>query len=541
MSLNPLMHLRTPEGRRAALMIGLIAAAFLVPRLLALQGLSHTWHFDFGDGPIHLEGVDKLAKLGALPQEEVERLARLGVELEKGPNHPDGVYRVAAVFSRHLGPLSIWTTQLTNGLFTLVLLLGVVGLGHAAGGLRLGLWAALLTVLCPALVGASWYFSLDYPLVAMTTFGAFLLVRTRRLTRRWACLAFALWSALGFCVKFSYAIFILPMGVAALAAGLWRPGARLRVLVHGLLVAALTQGLSMYLQGISPGQYMEVLMFHAMPDMLPNVHIVEPFSWQWFVAVPAFTAGMFPSPLIVLALPGVYLLHRRRPPAWRVLTLAMLWGSCALLTLMSHKLARYALPMCPVLCLLTAWWLIKLVPRRLQTGALAATALAYCAVLAVAHAYPPPWLWENRFDDMRIPSSHALAQLRENRVHPQCKMQPLLGAVAELSERQGPHGVFWICPMWDETFDPPRPPPYVNVATLASQVVRDRVVEDVVNLTKNTRVPPALVVVHPASMEPTRVAPCLRLQERRSVTLTCGETAFPVHLSSYRCPSSGKQ
>ena len=206
--------------------------------------------------------------------------------------------------------------------------------------------------------------------------------------------------------------------------------------------------------------------------------------------------------------------------------------------LMSHKLERYIFPLHPLFCLLTVWWVIELVPRRWQRRALVAITVAYCTVLVVAHEHPPPWIWENRYADMRIPSREALDRLRKNRFHPHCQMEPMLRAIEALSHRQGPHGVLWICPMWNE--HPPQPPPYVNVATLASQVVRDRIVKDVVNLTPQTEIPPALVVVHPKTMEPTRVAPRLRLRERRSLTLHCEGDVVPVFLSSYRYPTGDR-
>ena len=530
----------SPRYRGPLLLIGLIAAAALLPRLLALQGISHTWHFDFGDGPAHVTGLDKLVKLSKLSPEQVAHLSGLGVALETSPNRSDGIYQVASIFSRHLGPLSIWTTQLTNGLFTLVLLLGVVGIGRVIGSLRLGLWAALLTALCPALVGASWYLNLDYPLVAMTTVGVYLLLLTRGLTHRGYCALLALWSALALAIKYSYVIFLGPMGLVILVVAMWRGGARLRVLVHGVLMVVVAQGLSMYLTGITPGQYWIVLKLHTMSDMLANVDVVEPLSWQWFLAVPAFVASGFPFPLLLLAVPGVVLLHRRRPRPWGPLVLAQLWGSWVLLTIISHKLERYTFPLLPLFCLLTVWWIMELVPRRWQTGALAAISVAYLATLVAAHEHPPPWIWDNRFADMRMPSRAELDGLRKNQLHPLCKMQPLLADIQELSRMQGAGRVLWLGPMWDDTLEPPRPPPYVNVATLASQVVRDKIVVDLENITPRTPVPPALVVVHSQGMKPGSVAPCLRLTERRTRPITCVGGEITVVISSYRCdPAPG--
>lgn len=515
---------------RLALMIALLGLAFLAPRLLALHDLPFSWHFGFGDGPIHYIVVDKMAKLRQMPESERQRLERLEVTPERSALVPRGVHWLASLWAGSLGPMSIWTTQLTNGLFTLLMVLGMIGLGAEVKDLRLGLWAALLVLLCPALAGASWYLSLDYPLVAMTTCGLYLLIRTRGLTRWPFCLALALWSVLGLSVKMSYGLFLVLPGIVALIQGLRRPGLRLRAAASCLLMICATVGLTMWLQGLTPGEVLSVTLQHVLPGRMEGIEVPPPWSVSGVLAVPLFVASTYTVPLLVLALPGLVLFHLRRRP----LILAMLWGSLVLWTLMTHKLARYIYPLYPVLCLATVWWVQECVDRRWRTVLMAGLATVFAVLLVVAHLYPPPWLGSEDRVDMRMPSRAELERLREGRVHPECDLRQLLDTITVLARRHDRRQVQWVGTMWDKTRVPISPPPFVNIAMLSAQVLPHRYVELLNNIKEHEgKAGSSLIIVHEPELDPRSLAPSLRLLDRAAMSLSCGKERRQLQVSSY--------
>ena len=515
--------------------MGLIAVALVLPRLLALWGVPYAASLAYGDGPDHYLYTDQLTKAADLSEQRVARLQQLKVVPRSTALQPLGLYRVAGVWSRWLGPMSIWTTLLTNGLFTLILLAGLVGLGCTMGSLRLGLWAALLAALCPALVGASWYLGTDYPVAAMTVSGLFLLVRTRGLTHGPYCLLFVGWSALALCIKLTYALYMVVPCAAAVVVGLLAAGtprARLRLLITALLVALVCGTLPLLLQGLSLSEVHRTLVAHAEPGHLQVENMLRPWSVQWLLAIPGFVAGSYPLPLLLLALPGLLLLHRRGARGYRWLLLGLIWGTTLLLTLLYHKLARYAFPLYPICCLLTAWWILRWIPRRWQTAVLGIVAALYASVLVVSHHKPTPWIWTD-FTDMPMPSRQQLDALRRHGFHEACEVRPMIQAIKSVAQKQPASRVVWVGTVWDETF-PPDPPPYVGVGIMLTQVLRDRLVGDLGNLSEESRIPSQLIVVHGPQHDPRRLDPALRLQQRVPLSVRCIHKQFAVRVSRYR-------
>jgi len=527
-----------PAARVAAL-AALILLAIVLPRAAALRGISVSSNLEFGDMPQHLLNLDKLAKLHAgLDRQPYYRAHPEARTLFRPARWPGGVYQVALPWARTFGTLSIWTVQLTNLLFTLVLVAGVIGLGVALGGdLRHGLWAALLVVLCPALVGASWYLSLDYPLVAMTTVGLLLLHYTEGLTRWRFCLLLAVWSALGMSVKMTYSLYLVGPALLALAEGLHRPGLRLRALALSAGASVICLALLFTMQDATPREVLNELTMHSTVNAYSMK--VEAWSATWAAAVAVLALGNFPLPLLLLALPGVVGLHlvrRARPVRW--LLLGLLWGGYLMLTLLPHKMERYGLPLYPICCLLTVWWLLQVIGRRWRLAALIWAVALYCGVLYLAHLRPPPWVFCQEGDavnlgavDLRMPGRKLLAQLRKRTFHPDCRMQSLMRHLAELSRADGRTSPLGIAVSW-----PPgeQPPPYINAATLATHVIRDRIIEEETGLTRFAQVQPTVIAVHPPDVEPLVEQPQLRLLQRRTHVLHCGDQLVHMYISLYR-------
>ena len=444
-------------GRRAQIVVllALILTALAAPRLL-LWDVPMTDNLGFEDVTNHLLNLDLSHRRGQLDQMQLADpyLNAHPVDLMhlNSEGWPPGVYTVARPWVGWLGPLSVWTTQLTNLVFWGVMLLGVAGLGWCLGGLRLGLWAALLTALCPGLVAASWYFTLDFPLAAMTTVGLLLLWLTDGFRRwRWVA-AFAAWSALGVLVKPPYGMHMVLPTLLVWGLGMWRGPARWRRVALGVGTAGLSLGIIWLIQPeVLRGISQEIWIHTTTPPPEENIDFefvtIQPWSLRGVLAVPLYVAMKLPYPLLVLALPGLVLAHLRR---WRLpmrgMMLAFLWGTYVILTLLVHRQGRYCLPLYPVLCLITAWWVWTMVSRRWRGRVLAAVTAAYVAVLCLEHWAPTERPWDGEwfspltgsgYHEMRLPSAEVLARLRAQTFHQECDLRQLVGQISTLAKQDG--------------------------------------------------------------------------------------------------------
>lgn len=439
--------LQRPAVRYGA-MLALLALALTVPRSLGLRDLEVTASLDYEDGPFHQAFLDADQKREAMPRLAADPYFGAHPEMLPEmlvPHWPPGLYKIAGVFAGVFGPASLWTTQLTNLLFALIMVVAVIGLGAALGGPRLGLWAGLLTLLCPPLLGATWYLSPDFPLAAMVTGGLFLLHRSRRFGDRWATLLLGLWSALGLYIKPTYALYLVGPALLVLVQALRARAGRKKALLNAGLGALVAVTLFVLLY---PGwdQVPSYIRRHFVDvnTQLPGTAI-RPLTLEWLLAYAKLVFAAFPWPLLLLVLPGLVLLVVR---GWRTgaaarLLLVFVGSSYLLLTLVSVKMERYAEPLYPVLCLLAAWWIVRLVPRRWQLTALLWSAVTFGGVLWVVHQRPTPWLparWAalprsgphkpNAFHPMRYeltpPGGRRLAALRRWRWDAECRIGPLL-------------------------------------------------------------------------------------------------------------------
>lgn len=212
-------------------------------------------------------------------------------------------------------------------------------------------------------------------------------------------------------------------------------------LAHAAAAAAVTLTISYLLQGWSLGEVWALLAAHfggVVPKEIFPHELIEPWSWRWLSAMARFAATNFPWPLLLLALPGLALLHARRSIAARPLLLAFIWGTYLLLTLMANKMERYLQPVYPLLCLLTAWWVLTALPRRWRTVAALWMAVVFGAVLVLAHHRPLPWsprAAERYSYELHMPSPSDLSGLRRRGLHPRCDVRRLVDAVAHLVRR----------------------------------------------------------------------------------------------------------
>ncbi len=531
------------RGRALALVV-IVVVAYGLPRLVQLWGVSRTAHFQFLDMPVHLTNATLLARsAGADPRDPYLSRFPDALALDFATRWPTGVYEVAGPLVRHFGPLSIWTTQLLNLLFTAVLVLAVMGLGACAGSPRAGVWGALLVVLCPALAAHSWYFSLDYPLVAMVAFGLLLLWRTRGFARLPESLSLGLWSGLGLWIKYNYALYLLAPSVVALVIGLRGPR-RGRALLHAAAALAVALPVVWLLARPDVSALWLELAGHAGATTAAGFtgKLLQPWTAAWLLSVFWLASASFPAPLLALTLPGLAAAHGRRwrKDLWPLL--AFLWGGGLVLTLMSHKLERYVQPLYPVLCLLCAWACCRLLPDRWRARGLWAVTATFAAVLLLTQVYPLPWTPGQAaanvafMFELRTPDRQRLAGLRRLTHHPTCDLRPLELGVAALLRggNQGPLGVgaLWREPPGRGALDAQEPAHFTYLA--AAQVDRRRLLIPLVDLAgslpERARQLPRLLLLHRPNVPVLRDSG-LRALKRRPVPLTCGASTELLQLT----------
>ena len=528
-----------------------------LPRVLLLRGVETAAIMDFADMADHLYFLDMVSKERSLsPQQQQDPF--LMAHPETRPRQiavqwPRGLYNLASLWAPALGTGSMWTTLLTNLLFTLLLLGAVVGLGHALADLRVGLWAALLTALNPALLAATFYFSLDFPMLAMVLLALLLLVWSRGYRRWLPTCGFALVSGLGCFIKPTFALYLLCPALVALPVGLASAGAGRRglVVLRCLVGGALSVGLVLLIWRPDWQSIGMETRVHFLGDQLPG-STTNPWTAEWALTNIKFAVVSYPWPLLLLAAPGLVWLHLgMHRPRGRWALLAFLWGAYLLLTILSTKMERYAQPAYPALCLLTAWWLSRLPPRRWRLPALAAAAGAFALMLAAVQYNPTPWLPrdsgavspESAFNSFRyefvMPGAERLERLRRNRWDAECDLREAVQAAADLVKDHAPPGrpLGAAHLLGGEAGGQDGAMVFRRMIPALMQANRDRYflvsgLHGTKDLTPAMLHAPALLVWHDAAARPERRYPrLLRLAERRRVTYTCMGRQHQVWIS----------
>ena len=551
---------RRARVRTAALLVA-IGLALVVPRAATLHGIEVAAIFEFADMADHLYFLDTLAKrklegqtsdpfFSMFPETLPERLAE---------QWTTGVYHVARLWALALGTGSLWTTLLTNTLFTLILLGAVIGLGASLGGIRVGLWGALLTALCPALVASTWYFSLDYPLLAMSIMGLYLLKLTRGFTSWGWVIAFAAWSALGTVIKPTYAMYVVGPAAWIMVMGMRQASARAaRLMIAARVAVGLVLSLALVYAIYRPNWdhvYREIKV-HVVDRTLPGASI-DAFTLEWILANIKMAMINFPYPIMALALPGLALVHLRREGVDRGFWLSYLYSTYLFLTLLANKMERYIQPVYPVFCLLTAWAVIDRVPRRFQTPVLLTLVAAFGACLVVTHYNPTPWYFQQRdtiprdssFHPFRyefhMPGHQRLAALRELKHDSHCELGPMLDQIKKwmaTDKARRPLAVIYLR-------DPRRmtkvhPPVFFRrLIPGLTLTVRDRIFV-VPNLHEMPVVPvhlrhaPNVLIIHGPEIRKKDIPAPLQVKARRMLSVTCQQERFPFGLTWAR-PRAG--
>ena len=535
---GPAVDLRLPR-KQLVLFLLLIAAAYVAPRVVAFWGIGYTSILSSHDPMYHLYNAEQLYKVKALSERIDNDPLFRGHPGAFIPIHhrkwPPGVYQLSLPLVAIFGPASIWTTQIINLLFTAIMVWGLIGIGTRMGSIRAGLLGALLAVLCPPLAASSWYYGLDYPFAAGVTMGVYLLLRTEGFSRIKASLVFAVWSVLAMQIKYNYPLYLLVPCLWTGVVGLYR-GPRPRVALSAGVTLLTGVGFFALINWAPLNLLWKELVFHAADANSPATWIV-PWSREWFLTLVTFAAHNYPVHLLVLALPGLLLLHvplRATGVRGRVTLLLFLWGSWAVLTLMINKLERYQHPLYPVLCLVTAWWVLRMLPRWWGRVAAALVVAAYACVLVYAHHNPTPWDRGDNFRqanhsmyfDLAMPGREELSGLRERVWHPSCDLRPFVDTVSAWSSKLDPKQ-----PLGLIYYQKPHRPggadfPWGHFLLAMYQQHRDRFILVAGlfpqhNLRGFQRAMLHQIIIHRPGERPGALGGEIRVAQRRLVTLRC--------------------
>ena len=532
-------------------MLALLAAVVL-PRAWAYRGLSYTTDSHLGtDMVVHLFRLDLMAKSFSLRQQlqSDPYFARFPLAHHQNfqAQWTTGVYAVARPLAQLFGPQSIWTIQLTNLLFTMILLGAVAGLGTVLGGVRVGLWAALVTALCPAMFASSWYFCLDYPLTAMVAMGLLLLWRTEGFSLTLNSVVFALWSGLALWVKLSYPFYLLLPCCLVAGRRLLRGKARWRVLLNVALAVLLCLGLFTLVEAPDYQALLDDIRFHADAEKVAGQDMavdIPAWTWGWLLSQPIFAAINFPFPLLALLLPALYLLHRRGRGG-KLLVLTFFWGGLLVLTLLMVKMERYLQPLYPAVCLITAWGAARGLPGRWRRPGLAVVVTAYLGVLIYTQYHPTPWFTipdpqsprGGKYLDMRMPGAARLDRLRALTHSTRCELQPVLRQLSAWVPNRGSGGLLALVYLQEWT-DREREVAqiYHELRLPLLQHYRKRFVVTSPQMVNEPLHPallhaPALVLAHAPEVRPERLMRQLRVVKKQKLSVRCEHGTGEIVLS----------
>ncbi len=562
------------RSRRRYLLLWAVAlsAAYGAPRLVAYRGLEQAAPLEFLDMNRHLRNLDVVEKLGRLdPSAWDDPFFKSFPELYKPHSPvkwPHGVYWAASPWARLFGPASIWTVQLTNLCFSLILVAGIIGLGAAAGSVSAGLWASLLTLLLPPMVAGTHYLNLDYPLAAMVAMGLLILFHSDHFRRRNPTLALGLWSGLGLAVKLTYAIYLFVPSMVSLFLGL--RGARgcagkgltvVRALA-GAVIALLVGWALVQFPLMDLARVLSVHLQAAFPETGEKAQqVIQPLTLRWFLAVPLILINEGSWCLAILLGAGLILVHGRRGNiTGRWLLLSSFWGTYLGLTLMGNKMARYLLPLYPILALCGVLGLQAVCPPRWLRAALAATVALFGLVLGLTHEQPTRWLLDQRsreqdryMYDLLLPSRQELQGLRVLRHHPYCQFEELFASTQGLLSKVAGHVPLTVHLADDPDLGKDHQRNYTthyldevfrSLTVHLSQTNRDRVLFAPRSIPVEVAAGSSLLlVVYYLSLEPPlRLVKDLILVGREAVEINCrgGKHPIIVTISLYRQPKPGQ-
>ncbi len=281
-----------------------------------------------------------------------------------------------------------------------LLALSCYRIGRLVAGPRAGALAVVFALGTPLLIEQFHVFIIDAPEATVVAVSVWLVLLSERFRRPGIAALAGLAIGIGTGTKEQFPLYVTGLLVVVLARGGWRN-------VRGFAAfagVALAVGAPWYIHNAerladiySASQTGEGLLFPVPPLARPPFFTLANFEWYGWATL----NGLLFAPLTVIAAVGVasalWSMRRRSERAGIVPELlGGLLGSWLLLTILTHKDMRYALPMIVYLAVLGTAWIARLEwrPRMLATAGLlaAVTATTLGMTFGVGGAVParPP-------------------------------------------------------------------------------------------------------------------------------------------------------
>lgn len=234
--------------------------------------------------------------------------------------------------------------------FALLSILLTFLIGTEVSSSETGLWAALLVALSPAHLLGSVQIRVDLTMVSLILLVAWLGLRAQKVYRLKLFLWAGVAAGLAVSAKYTAVFFVTPIAIAAL----WpheRPWRAAGAVVTGCALGFLAG--QPYLLVRSTEMWKEMSHIFRVNSQVPNEFLVP--VHLLFGTHTANGVRFLLGPIAAaLALPGIYLLLRRQPPAGWLILSALSGGALSMIPLMWPML-RYQLPLLPLLAVPAAF------------------------------------------------------------------------------------------------------------------------------------------------------------------------------------------
>ena len=274
------------------------------------------------------------------------------------------------LFGQHL-----YLLRLSNLGYLALVLVSTFLLGRRLHSPAVGLLAAALVSLFPAVYGESRQVGADFPGLAMTTLCMALLLSSEGYSRRRAVVLLGLAAGLGVLVRPHVLFFLVVPCLAALAQALVRPhrAPRGTVLINVLLGGLVAGLVSAVWWGGNVQWLLSLLKIQQVQQGgLDLVEAVQGSSALFYLK----TVPWCFSPLLLVVAAASLVGLAKVSWAWRsprsqdpLLVAAWLVGSLIILASLRYHFLRFLLPLCPALALLMALGLVSL-PHRASRRAI---------------------------------------------------------------------------------------------------------------------------------------------------------------------------
>lgn len=308
-------------------------------------------------------------------------------------NWPPLIYFLSVLINpREVHPF--YLRMYLNFIFYILLILSTFFLGKKCFNQRVGLIAAFLISFYPAVCAFSRHFGLDFPLLCLTTACVCLLVYSENFSKSGYSLLFGLSMGIATLVKLQVMFFLLvPLLYAIL--GIFREKNSKKLNTFSNFTLSFTAAFILFYLywGNKLGFIFLNFCEHAFslypfytgkitPALGTSIPIFSLRNITFYLESLLFHASLFPFILFIFALMA-FLISKNK---WRFFFLLSLLIPYTIITFISVKWTRYALPLLVFMALISAW-LIDSVRSRYLKAVILCALVFYCMRLVLLNSW----------------------------------------------------------------------------------------------------------------------------------------------------------